>query len=147
MDAKNSTNISSSDTTIGCKTPINDGDFEVSVVFKGDHPGSGFFTFYYEDRPPQYACITKHKHGFCGWSGHCDETSRTVDFGLPNPLYFVFCRECAEKIKKSWKLEGEGPMITSEMNEQVRLEKERETAQRCANNEMKKKFKMYLSSC
>ena len=130
------------DKVIGCKNPFNNGDFECAVIFEGDHPGTGIFSYYYEERPAQYACISRHRHNSCGSSWYCDETNHSVDFNEETPLYFMFCRECAEKIKKGWKHSGEGEMVTTDMTDEVRLRLEGEARMRRMEAEVKKKVKL-----
>jgi hypothetical protein len=130
------------DTTIGCSLPFNSQDFECSVTFDNNDPGSGIFSYYYEDRPPQYACLSGHRHNSCGTSFHCDETSESIDFGHPTPLYHIFCRDCCEKIKSHWKFDGVGVMITTEMTDEVRLNKEGAARVRRMEAQSKKKVKL-----
>ena len=91
------------------------GKYECAVAFQNDSPASGIFVSLEEDRPYQWACETFHRHDYCGNSTRCDENSYTVQSGEETPLYFHFCQDCTEKIKKYCKFSGDGPFNTKEM--------------------------------
>jgi hypothetical protein len=129
-------------TTIGCKLPFNPQDFQCSIIFPKDNPTSGTFSYLYEDRPPQYACLSSHRHSTCGSSYNCDENSHSVDFDEPTPKYYIFCRECCEKIKRGWKFDGLGNMVTTKMTDEVRIRREGEATVRRIEAEGKRRVRV-----
>merc|ERR1712183_387286 len=84
--------------TIGCKQKLV--GYECAVTFQNDNPSTGIYNSFEEDRPYTYADETYYKHEFCGSSCHSDETTYTVEIGQDTPLFFWFCENCSQEMRK-----------------------------------------------